>query len=74
MDFDCIPTVLSTLAGNGGKAIFPEVVGKAEYVPFLLTGPEIPRKSRKSLREYRQRKYQEGEESIVRTQNWNSGS
>lgn len=55
-------------------AIFPEVVGKAEYVPFLLTGPEIPRKSRKSLREYRQRKYQEGEESIVRTQSWNSGS
>lgn len=34
MDLYCAPTILSSVAGNGSKAVCPGVVGKADYIPF----------------------------------------
>lgn len=45
MDVHYISSVLSTLAGNGSKAIYAKVVGKPKYLPLLFTETEIPRNS-----------------------------
>lgn len=68
-----ISSVLSTLAGNGSKAIRAEVVGMAEYLPLLLTEPEVPENSQWRVLEDVSKKISGRRGVYNQTKVWNSG-